>query len=229
MEKENKKSTATVNKTQATDAYSGKVLTQLQTLEYILDNLRNEMESLISISPENSITDSQRRSLLGSGVRRYGFIDKVSDIATTNSVFIPPFLSISELKSLMRIIEVERGISAALQQMLRINNDNLLTRGDLAYQMALMYYNSVRDASRRRIQGAKAIFEELRSFFKRTKRITDEPTENEVERDVKALLKGKKDGKIVIENERPHLTGGKHLVVDETRKDKAAFKETEEM
>ena len=53
-------------------------------------------------------------------------------------------------------------------------------------------------------------------------------TEPEVERDVKALLHGTKDGKIVIENEKPHLVGGKHVVVDETHKSRESFKETED-
>jgi hypothetical protein len=34
-------------------------------------------------------------------------------------------------------------------------------------------------------------------------------------RDANALLHGKRDGKIVIENVNPKLTGGKHKVIDE--------------
>jgi hypothetical protein len=56
----------------------------------------------------------------------------------------------------------------------------------------------------------------LQPFFQNMRRKNSEPTQHEVERDVKALLHGQKDGKIIIENERPHLTGGKHTVVDET-------------
>jgi len=35
---------------------------------------------------------------------------------------------------------------------------------------------------------------------------------------VRALLHGRKDGKVLIENEHPHMEGGKHVVVDETHK-----------
>ena len=52
--------------------------------------------------------------------------------------------------------------------------------------------------------------------------------EHKVERDMRALLHGRKDGEIVIENEKPHLVGGKHVVVDETQKPKGAWKATEE-
>jgi len=58
----------------------------------------------------------------------------------------------------------------------------------------------------------------LRSFFHRRRQQGDEPTEHEVERDVRALLHGHKDGKVLIENEHPHMEGGKHTVIDETHK-----------
>ena len=45
---------------------------------------------------------------------------------------------------------------------------------------------------------------------------------------MKALLKGKKDGKVVVENIKPKITGGKHKVIDEHFTDSAEFKETDE-
>jgi len=83
-----------------------------------------------------------------------------------------------------------------------------------------MYYNSVRDAARRNVPGAQELFNILELFFRRGRISDGEPTEPELERDFRALLHGHKDGKIVIENERPHMEGGKHVVVDETHKDR---------
>ena len=110
--------------------------------------------------------------------------------------------------------------------MQRITDDVLLVSSNEAYQMALGYYNTVREAARRRQPGAQAVFNVLRLFFNRPRRTGDEPTEHEVERDVKALLHGKKDGEIVIKNERPHLVGGVHEVIDETHRNRVAVKET---
>jgi len=172
------------------------------------------------------LTTAERRRLQGSGVRRYGFIDKVSDVADVNPEFAPPFYDGTVLKTKIREIEILRNISAALEQMLRINNDVLLQVSDEAFQMALAYYNTVREAARRRQPGAQAVFNVLRLFFNRPRHTGDEPTEHEVERDVKALLHGKKDGEIVIKNERPHLVGGVHEVIDETHRDRVAVKET---
>jgi len=67
----------------------------------------------------------------------------------------------------------------------------------------------------------------LQLFFKRGRQTSDEPSDTEVERDVKALLEGRKDGKIVIENETPRAKGGKHLVFDDTHKDRIISRESE--
>jgi hypothetical protein len=36
------------------------------------------------------------------------------------------------------------------------------------------------------------------------------------------------DGEVIIRNVRPKTTGGKHEVIDETFRDRASFKETDE-
>ena len=175
-----------------------------------------------------ALTHAERRRLQGSGIRRYGFIDKVSDVAEANPEFAPAFFNSGDLKERLREIEILRNISTALAQMLRITDDVLLQVSDDAFQMALGYYNTVREAARRRQPGAQAIFNILRPFFNRPRRAGDEPTEQEVERDLKALIHGKKDGEIIIRNERPHLTGGVHEVIDEVHSGRVAVKETVE-
>jgi hypothetical protein len=203
-----------------------KALLPPSELTDILGELDALRDRFIEISPNTALSDKDRQRLLGSGVRRYGFIDKVSDIASENGAFIPPYLDLTELKKLIRQIEDLRNISALLQQMLRINTDNLLLTGDEAYRLALMYYNSVKDAYKRRVPGAEALFKILELYFKRSRNASEEPTEPELERDVKALLHGKKEGRIVIENERPAAQGGKHFVSDDVHSGHAAFKET---
>ena len=196
-----------------------------------LSRMENELLPLLNTMTEEwqtiSLTNSDRLKMLGSGVRRYGFIDKVSDLALTNPEFIPPFLNIEELKERIREIEGLRDISVTLQQMQRINDDILLVTGNDAFRLALMYYNTVREASRRNIPGALALFKALELFFRRPRHTKDEPTDHEVERDVHALLHGHKDGEIIIKNESPHTSGGEHVVVDSVHSGHTAVKETE--
>jgi hypothetical protein len=175
-----------------------------------------------------ALTTDQRRRLPGSGVRRYGFIDKTKDIADENPQFVPPFLDVEELKNLIRRIEELRNVNILLRQATRLNMDFLLTTGAEAFRLSLMYYNTLRDAARQRVPGAQEEFNVLQQFFRSPMRRHDEPTEQEVERDAKALLKGHKEGKIVIENIAPKTIEGKRTVIDETHKPtKTEWKETE--
>jgi hypothetical protein len=121
---------------------------------------------------------------------------------------------------------MQANITITLEQLLRIYTDILLIAGDEAFQMALMYYNSVREAARRGVPGAQATFRALQLFFRRGRQ-TDmaEPTEKDLLRDAKALLHGKKDGKIVIEGQAKHTAAASHVAIDDTFKPHGAFKE----
>jgi len=81
---------------------------------------------------------------------------------------------------------------------------------------------------RSRIDSAESIYKELYDFFRRGPMESDQPTRKQIKRDVSALERGTKDGEVIIRNIRPKTTGGTHEVIDETFKDTAQFKETDE-
>ena len=186
-------------------------------LEHLLRDINVHLDTMTLHMQNEALTPAERRRMLGSGVRRYGFIDKTSDIAEDNPQFAPPFFDLEALKELLRMIEILRNISISLNQMARINGDVLLTVSDHAYQFALGYYNTVREASRRRQPGASAVFSMLREFFNHRPPAGSEPTIPEVEHDVHALLHGAKEGRVVVEHHKPHLVGGEHTVEDTVR------------
>jgi len=196
-------------------------LTQLES------DLRPIWEHVMMDWQQQALSPTQRRQLLGAGVRRYGFLDKVSDLAVSNPEFVPPYLNMAQLKSRIRETEMLRDVVAYLQQMLRIFEDLLLINGDEAFRLALMYYNTVRDAARRRVPGALPLYRMLEPFFKRPRRTTEEPTEQKLMHDVRGLLHGAKEGEIVIENEGKKMTKGKKVVIDETHKPEGEWKVTE--
>jgi len=86
----------------------------------------------------------------------------------------------------------------------------------------------VREAAKRRVDAAETLHNILSPFFRGMgvrRREEEEPeTEKQQLRDVKALIHGKHDGKIVVENFKPQLTGGIHKVEDQTFKDTEKFK-----
>jgi len=198
----------------------------LNMSESMLDEAYNTIKSLKiqlidwTSGPELSLT--QRRILQGASQRRYGFIDEISDVMPANPQFIPSNIIESDYKEDIRKFEIIRNINITLRQILRKTEDIQLVMGDNLYRGALSYYGAVRDASRRRVDGAQVLFNRLREFFRnrRNKRYDEEPTEAKALRDARALLHGHKDGEIIIENERPHLSEGKRIIADETHKDR---------
>jgi hypothetical protein len=197
-------------------------------LEPYLTDLTGMFDRLLKYLNNLSLTNAERFRLLGSGVRRLGFIEKVADTAEELPQYIPPFFDLARLRGLMRDIEILRVIRTTAQSIDRLANDALLVDGNDAFQAALMYYNTVKEAARRNVPGAMEVFKMLELFFRRGKRTDEEPTEKELLRDVKSLLHDRKDGEIVIKNEKPHTAGGKHEVMDETHFPKGEWKKTEE-
>ena len=190
------------------------------------EELRNFIIAWFASGEELSVTD--RRRLLGSGVRRLGFIVKVAEMMQINPELTPSFVNREHYLQTIAHIEAARNLSAILTQAARLASDVLLIYSDEAYRMALSYYVSVRDAANRRIPGARELFRILQAFFRRGRRTDEEPTEEEIMRDAKALLRHKKDGEVIIKNVSGHATEGVHEAIDQTYKPKAAFKDTEE-
>jgi hypothetical protein len=188
-----------------------------------METILGQIQSFV----HESMDSVRRLRMNGSGIRRYGFTDKTSDVAQVNLNFAPGTFDNENLKRFIRHIELLRNLSSLLSQIQRIVNDELLIAGDESYSLALLYYNTLREQARQRVPGADEVFRILQPFFRRNSGILAEPTTHELERDLHALIHGAKDGKIVIEHETPHAQGGKHLVVDETYKNKARFREME--
>ena len=175
----------------------------------------------------SSLTAADRRRLVGAGVRNNGFIDKAYDIAIDNPQFMPPHFNVAALARNMKDLEDLRQLLWTLQQFLQAVGNVLLVHSDSCYRDALRIYSSLREQTRNRVEGAEPLFKALESYFRRgRKRTNEEPTEKQIEMEVKQLLHGKADGEIIVKNERPHLGGGLHEVIDHVHKDRSAFKET---
>ena len=176
---------------------------------------------------ENNLTLVQRRRKFGVGIRNYGFIEKVADLAAANPQFAQ-FFNIVDLRNAIKNVDVCRDLALALQGFQRMVTNSMLVYSDDAFTMSLIFYNMVRTMSRRGDPQAIQLFRTLSPFFERRRRTTEEPTTKELERDIHALLHGTKDGKIVIENVSPTATKGVRKVVDDVHTGKALIKESAE-
>jgi hypothetical protein len=175
-----------------------------------------------------NLTGTERRRLISARVKNYGFIEKSLDIALANTEFNPPNFNPQVMAANYRQFEDARQFSVVLDQFQRAVSDLSLITSDTIFREALRIYGSLREQARNRVPGAAPLFEALQIYFqRRSRRQGSEPTIKELEHDFHALIRGKADGELIIENETPKVTGGKRTVVDKVRRGRAAAKLTE--
>jgi hypothetical protein len=196
----------------------------------MIDGITNNVLTLItelnSYAANLRALDRQRHN--GVGLKREGFIEAALRIATKFPQYYPHWLDTAKFQSDLALFNAVKSLVEVCRSLEEKAWNINVEASDMVYTDALEYYSQVQDAAERRIDSAESLYNELHSFFRHGKRPADDPTEAETERDARSLLKGRKDGKVVIENIKPKLTGGMHKVVDETFKNKAQFKESEE-
>ena len=188
-------------------------------LQHWMDELQTLFQNVATLVPQldNTVLSSvERRRVLGSGVRRYGHIEKVYEVSQEFPQFWPAFLEDGKLNERIREIDVLRNLLILFQYYSRVVGDLLLLAGHDAFRMANSYYTTVRDAARRGVPEAVQVFDRLQLFWKRRRRTTEEPTVHELERDVHALLHGTKDGMISVSNESDQVVKGEKVFVDHT-------------
>ena len=199
-------------------------------IDGIIDEINKVMaEFMNDISADTNLTGRERQRLFGVKSRNYGFINKSWDIARDNPNFVPPNFSMKEMEEHIRVFEEVRQLTIVLEQFQQLATDYLLLTSDNAYRDALRVYGNLREQSRAKVAGAKALYDELLQYFNlhRGRRNGEEPTEHELERDFHSLIHGNKDGEIIVRNETPHTTGGTRTVIDNVHSGKSEFKSSE--
>ena len=192
----------------------------------VLQNAISDVERILAdfwsvLDMNTNMTGRERQRLISARSRNYGFINKAYAIALENPNFRPANFSFEDMTTDLDILNQSRQLSLVLDQLRLVNNDLLLISCNTSYRNALRIYSNLRDQARAGVAGARPLFQKLLQFFTlhRRGRSTDaEPTEKELEREVKRLLRGKADGEMIIKNESPHMTGGVHEVVDDVHK-----------
>jgi len=174
-----------------------------------------------------------RRRLNGVGIKKLGFIGRALLLASENEEFLPHYLTLRKFQADNQYFLSLRSAYDVLMQVKEILWNVIIEAADVLYTDGLEYYSSVKDAAKRRVDPAETLFNDLAVFFKsrggsRAEEEGSAPTKKQALRDFKAMQNGKRDGKIIIENIKPKLTGGKRKFIEESFKDTESFKETEE-
>jgi hypothetical protein len=205
--------------------------TAMQLQNWLADE-QSLFQNFATLLPQLETTElntAARMRLLGSGVRRYGFIEKVFEVSQDYPQFWPPFgAGKDELNEAMKEIDVLRNLLVWFRYAGRVVQDLLLLAGDEAFRVSGAYYTLARDGARRRNPEAQKVFEMLQLFWQRPRRKKGTPTKKQALRNAKGLMNGTLEGEMFLENESDTTVKGKKTVVDKTRrKSKGGVKITE--
>ena len=118
---------------------------------------------LIALSPE------ERKTIPKMSDKTAPFVDKCLDYSNSSPQFAPPYMDKEAMagdlkvnKQLTPLFRIVKGLFDGL-------DDTVMESGAEAYLVALGYYNSVKQAAKMDIPGAKAIYEDLRKRFEKAK------------------------------------------------------------
>lgn len=125
----------------------------LQTLNSILS------PKLISLSPE------QRKQIPKMNDKTVPFVEKTLDYATSNPDFTPAYIDIPNLKIDLDAVGTLTALKRPLEQLLSTLSDSIMLSGSEAYVAGLAYYNSVKQAAKMNVPGAKDIYNDLKKRF----------------------------------------------------------------
>ncbi len=117
-----------------------------------------------------ALTPAEKQELPKMGPKTLNFVEKSHQAAHENPTLVPQYLEMDAfdvdfadahgLWTLYnRIRQLEEGVA-----------DTQMTAGSEAYQSALVFYNSVKVAASSGVNGAKAVYEELKKRFPRPKK-----------------------------------------------------------
>jgi hypothetical protein len=192
-------------------------------LNEMLNQLKNALDEY-----SQHLRALDRRRLNGVGVRKLGFVERAYELTLENAEFLPHYLTIERFGEDIQYFIDFRSLVDLTSQIREKLWNIVMQSADIAYTDALEFYASVREAAKRRVDAAETINAALSVFFKHHRQETEEPTQIKAKRDFNSLIHGKHDGKLIVENVSPKLTGGKRKIIDETFRDAAQFKESEE-
>lgn len=111
------------------------------------------------------LTAERRKGMLKLGDKSIGFVEKSVELAQLNPMIWPSYASMNgfilDLQDVIRL----RGTLYKLQQLANSVDDTMMISGSEAYNTALVFYTSVKTAVKQNIQGAKAVYDELKKRF----------------------------------------------------------------
>ncbi len=93
------------------------------------------------------------------------FVEKIVSYIDSNPEFTPQFLNTDELKIDFKSVEELNSMFRPLNQITSLLDDTIKLSGGEAYTSSLLYYNSVKFATKSDVLNAKPIYDDLKQRF----------------------------------------------------------------
>jgi hypothetical protein len=136
-------------------------------VKQLTKQLQEMMEGFQKDCPiKEHIPAKNRNRYHGVGMKTYGFIDKAFEIAEDNPELAPHFLNVKLLKGKLSKLNDIMSLKDVLAQFAEIVETAYLVYSDDCYHNALLYYDSLKEAVKMRVDAAEGPFKILQPFFK---------------------------------------------------------------
>lgn len=112
-----------------------------------------------------NLTSSDRLELSKMGDKTIAFVQKSLEYAETNPTLVPVYLNIREAKKDLALSQDLNTVLKQVSTLQRAIEDTMMVAGSEAYNAALVFYNSVKGASRVNVPGSEAIYNDLQQRF----------------------------------------------------------------
>lgn len=112
-----------------------------------------------------TLTPTERAEMAKLGDKTLAFVDKTNAYSQANPLLCPPYFSQAELAIDFADYQSLRPLAVLVEQVLHSIEDTMMVAGSEAYVASLSFYNSTKDAAKRDIPGAKAVYDDLKARF----------------------------------------------------------------
>jgi len=116
-----------------------------------------------------ALTSAERMTIPKMSDKTLPFVDKTLAYSSSSPQFVPPYMNLEALAADHKTYEQLIPLFRLVKQLSNGLDDTTMQAGAECYSNALNYYNSVKQAARMDVPGAKTIHEDLRKRFVRTK------------------------------------------------------------
>ena len=131
----------------------------------VLTNAANKLQPyLIALTPE------QRKELPKMSDKTVPFVEKNLEYCGSSPQFVPPFMDCEALGGDVKVTQQLTPVFRIVKAMNDGLDDTIMAAGSEAYINALNYYNSVKQAAKSNVPGAKSIYDDLSKRFEKTKK-----------------------------------------------------------